>query len=191
VEFGSKFQLGAKPRWNIDPNSSWEQCQSLIWSQIPAWGEREVEFAFKFQLGAKPRWNLDQKFQLGAKPRWNLDPNSSWEQSQGRICVQMSAGGKTEMEFTKNIPPEFEAEVEFVSKLQLGVKPRWNLRLNYSWRQSRGEIWIQIPAGSEAEMEFASKFHLGTKPRWNLDPNSRSGRSLGGIWISILAWGER
>jgi len=52
----------------------------------------------------------------------------------------MSAGGKSEEEFTKKIPPEFEAEVEFKSKFQLGAKPKWNLRLNSSWGRSRGGI---------------------------------------------------
>jgi len=30
VEFGSKFLLGARPKWNLDPNSSWVQSQGGI-----------------------------------------------------------------------------------------------------------------------------------------------------------------
>jgi len=51
-----------------------------------------------------------------------------------------------------------EAEVEFGCKFQLAATPRWNLDANFSWRRSRGEIWMQIPAGSNTAVEFGCKF---------------------------------
>jgi len=98
VEFGSNFQLGAKPRWNLDPNFSWGRSRGGIWIQISAGGEVEVEFGIKFQLRAELRWNLHPnsscgeaemefgfKFQLGAKPRWNLRSYYSKGRSRGEI----------------------------------------------------------------------------------------------------------
>jgi len=79
------------------------------------------------------------------------------------------------------IPAEGDAAVEFGCKFQLGARPRWNLRSNYSKGRSRNGIWMKIPAGGEAEVEFKSKFQLWALPRWNLNPNSSWGRRTGEI----------
>jgi len=65
VKFESKFQLGAKPRCNLDSNFSWGRRRGGIWIQISAGGDVEVEFGSKFQLGVKPRWNLRSYYNRG------------------------------------------------------------------------------------------------------------------------------
>ena len=118
MKFGSKFQLGARPRWNLDPNFSWGRSRGGICIQIPARDEAELKCGSKIQLPRSrggiciqiPAWDeaevkCKSKFQLGAKPRWNLHPNSSLKRSRGKMWIRNPAGR--------------EAEVEFASKFQL------------------------------------------------------------------------
>ena len=83
MKFKSKFELGAKARWNLHLNSSLGQSRGKMWiqilagreaevefgSKIPARGEAEVEFGSKIPARGEAEVEFGSKFQLGAKPR--------------------------------------------------------------------------------------------------------------------------